>query len=331
MTGNMETDAATLLANLEAANVVAEPETVVVEPVEPVVEAVVEPVVPAVVEPVPPVVEEDETKATDRFRTKSWDEVDALAATITAQSKGKIPLKEALAQAEQMLGKAVAEPEAVVDPITALETERAEIKARLDKVAEDESVYTKAIRDDQAREQELLLEIRDAKAAKAQTELQQAQAADTEFDAEWQADIADAVKEFGEDAMKDEGAIGRAMLTEFDLAAKDPAHRYHRQWKNGTLSPLDVARHVAARDGIAPVTKAAAAAVVAAPVVVPPVARVFPASGGARPAPVPVQNAATVQAAQRERIVKAGGDANALAAVFQEALGGAVDVGIRMA
>lgn len=284
------------------------------EPAEPVAEG--EPAEPAAA-PAPTV---DPDEAAGRYRLKG-----KLAAVAQLTKEG-MPEQEAI---ERVYGKTAAEPAAEPtptpeDPVSKLETERAEIQARIDAAMNDDggALLTPELRKDMRRETELLVEIRDAKLAKEQAEAQAQQSEDEQFDAEWQAESATLNEWYG-DAAKDDGALGRVFLEEGSKAAKDPSHRFHRHWQSGTFTPLTIGPLLAAELNI---SRASKAPPVAAPVTPPAPPRVLPVSGGARTAPPPVNNAAVAQAQQRERIATAS-SADDIEAVYAEANGGATPRG----
>lgn len=332
---NMETESAdALLAKLEAATPVAEaPEPaateVVTEPVATVetetpTEETVPTETPTEEKPAEETPPPSDDEAQGRYRLKG-----KLAAVAQLVKEGGMTEQEAI---DRVYGQAKADSAATAteapalepDPIAVLEAEQAEITARLERAAEEESVYTPALRKDQKRELEITLEIREAKAAKAAAEAQQAKAAEAEVDAKWDADVAQVQTLYG-DTAKDDGPLGKAILDEYDLAAKDASHPFHALWNSANLSPLVMAPYVAAKLGIAPASKATPAPAAT------PETRRLPIPGGARTTPAPTTSAATQAAAQRERVTKAGGDANALANIFEEANGGSREIGIRMA
>jgi hypothetical protein len=254
----------------------------------------------------------DPDEAQGRYRLKG-----KLAAVAQLTKEG-MDEQEAI---DRVYGKAVEaspepEKEPAPDPIALLETEQAEVQARLDQAAEDGSVLTPALRKDMKREAEITLEIRDAKAAKAEAERQQAQAAEAKEDEQWNDEVGQVIELYG-DAAKDDGVLGKAILNEYDKAAADPKHPFHALWNNNTLTPLVMAPYVAAKIGVQPVAKATPTAPIAAA----PEAKRPAVSGAARTVPNPVNNQAAVEAARKERLVKAAssGSAEEMEKIFAEA------------
>lgn len=252
-------------------------------------------------------------------------------------AEGRFRLRGKLAAVAQLVKEGISEPEAIQrvygeftnepepktepeppkpDPIEALQKEQAEITAKLDEAAKDGAVLDSDLLKLMDRKAEIRLEIRDAKAAKAQAEAEQAQAAEAEADKQWNEDLTTVHGMYG-DTSKDDGELGKAMIDEFDKAAKDKKHPFHALWNEGTLTPLVMAPYVAAKKGIQPVAAKSAAppAKPAAPVQEP---RRAPVSAAQRSTPPPASNAAAVRQAQKEAIAKAT-SADEIADIFAKA------------
>src|SRR6185436_17081835 len=120
----------------------------------------------------------------------------------------------------------------------------------------------------------------EAKAAKAEAERQQTQAAEEAAEAQWRTDVSQVMQTYG-DSAKDNGPLGKAMIDEYDKAAQDPKHPFHALWNEGRLSPIIMAPYVAASLGITPRAAAPAPVPVTPPT---PAPRVLPVPGGARTA-----------------------------------------------
>jgi hypothetical protein len=290
-----------------------EQQTEPAEPTEPTAEA---PTGEPAAEPAPTI---DPEEAAGRYRLKG-----KLAAVAQLTKEG---MSEAEA-IERVYGKSPTapteptEPAAPVeDPVAKLETELADVRTKLKTAAAEGVLYNDELDALNERRSELLIEIREAKGAKAraeaEAEAQAQQSEDEQFDAEWQTESATLAEWYG-DAAKDDGALGRVFLEEGSKAAKDPSHRFHRHWQSGTFTPLTIGPLLAAELNISRVSKAPAAAAPQSP---PPPSRVLPVSGGARTTPPPVNNAAVAEAQRRERIAKAT-SADDIEAVYAEANGG---------
>lgn len=284
---------------------------------------------PAQPEPEAPKAEDviDPEEASGRFRLKGK------AAALAMLVKSGVPEEEA---AKRIYGEALAKAEAqhetpaepAEDPVAKLETALAEVRARQDARAEEGAVVDKDFLADNRLEAQLERELEQAKAAKVaheqRAQQEREQQADTEFDRAWTSEIEEVVGIYG-DTAKDDGALGKAMLNEFEEAGKNPQHKLHRHYNAGTLTPLVMAPYVAAKLKIAPAgAQPAAPAAPAAPTPPAPAQRVLPVPGGARPAAPPVSNQAIVESERRQRLAAAAASGNAedMASIFSEATGG---------
>lgn len=280
----------------------------IAEPAEP-----ADPAEPAATsEPAAPV---DPDEASGRYRLKG-----KLAAVAQLAKEGMAE-EEAI---ERIFGKSpaatAAEPEPAPapapDPVATLETELAEVRTKLKAAAADGALYNDELDTLNERRSELLLEIRDAKAAKQQAEQQAQVSEDEQFNAKWQAETDQLIGMFG-DAAKDGGVLSEAFLAEGDLAAKDPKHRFHHHFSSGTFTPLTIIPFLAAEKKIALASATPATQAPAAPAS----PRVLPVSGGNRTAPPPVNNAAVAQARTREALATAS-SADDMESIFAAANGG---------
>lgn len=276
---------------------------------------------------VPPV-DETETVA-DRFRFKSQtpaERAKIAAAKQIADNEG-IPFSDAYVRvlglnAKQEEPAAEAEPEPAPDP---LQARLAEVQAALDAAAEEGSLYGPELRKLQREEAELLADIKIAKVqaeeqARYEAELQQ-QEAKSAADAIWDEDVSEIQQLYG-DAALDTGPLGKAISDELDKIEKSPNHRFHEAFQKGKLLPMDIAPYLAARLGIAPVSKSSAAPAQPATPVAKAQPATLPVSGGHRTTPTVPINPAQKQAALQSSLAQASVDPDAAAELLDAALSG---------
>lgn len=234
-------------------------------------------------------------------------------AAVALLTKQGVPEEEAVARVYgPVKTDPTPEPTPEPDPIAILEAEKAEIQARLDAAAEDQSLFTPELRKDLAREAEINAAIKEAHAAKAAQQNAQVQTAQQKWEADWDKSTDIVSKTYAEADIAPESPLAKAVAAEIDVIANDPKHPLHG---NAELPELLFAKH-AVRLGIAPKSKAAPAPT--------PEPRVLPASGRQTTTPAPVVNPATVanDFARREAEALAAGNDAELYALAEEQLTG---------
>lgn len=285
-------------------------EAVPADAVEPVIEEVIPPVVELTTEvepPAPAPAPADPEEAKGRFR------LEGKLAAVAQLTKGGMSEEEAI---DRIYGRSVApepepqEPE--VDPVAQLEAELQAIGERLDAASEDQSLYTPEIRKDMKREVEIREELRVQKARLEANQNAQVLTAQQQWDADWD-NSAKWVVEHYDDASNPESPLSKGVSAEIAEIANNPKHPFYG---NPNLPKILYAQH-AADLGIAP--KKAAANPASAKII-----PIYPASGGHKTSPPPVQNQAQIQAdfTARQSKAIAEGDFETLRALNEESLTG---------
>lgn len=263
---------------------------------------------PAVV-PLPEEEEETPSGAPKRISMKGLPDADRykIASAISLAKAEGISFEEATARlAPPKVEAAPAAP----DPVAVLEAEAAEIEARLDAAAADNSLFTPELRKDLKRQTEIERQITKENFKRDKAEAVQVQTVQQKYDADWDASVATAIATYAEEHTKAGSTLANAVSSEVEKIASNPLHPLYG---NSELPELLFAKH-AARLGIPPKAR-----------VTPPVSgRVLPASGASAPLPSPVQNEATQKEAYKIRMAQAfkSGDPDEAARIAEEELTG---------
>lgn len=234
-------------------------------------------------------------------------------AAVALLTKQGVPEEEAVARVYgPVKTDPTPEPEPEPDPIALLEAEKAEIQARLDAAAEDQSLFTPELRKDLAREAEINTAIKEAQQNKASQQAAQVQTEQQKWEAKWDASAEAVNATYNEADIKPEAPLAKAAAAEIDQIANNKSHPLYG---NPELPELIFAKH-AVKLGIAPKAKAAPTPE--------PSSRVLPASGSRGTTPAPVVNPATVanDFAKREAEAHARGDDRELYLLAEEQLTG---------
>ena len=131
-------------------------------------------------------------------------------------------------------------PEPEPDPIALLEAEKAEIQARLDAAAEDQSLFTPELRKDLAREAEINTAIKEAQQNKASQQAAQVQTEQQKWEAKWDASAEAVNATYNEADIKPEAPLAKAAAAEIDQIANNKSHPLYG---NPELPELIFAKH----------------------------------------------------------------------------------------
>lgn len=259
----------------------------------------------------------EEDKSPERLRLTGLSEADRLlmrAARDLAKAKN-IPLDQAFSQLSPAVKVAGPAPDPTPDPITALETELAEVQARLKQAADDNSIFDTSLRADLKKETDLERQIEKTKADKANVAATAAQTENQTWLQQWEASENWATTHFPDLAVPT-SSLAQAVTAEVGTIGKNPNHPL---FGNSQIPQLLCTKH-AAELGIAPKAKTA-------PVVPPPVKATpsgfMPAPGGGSHNPPPLDSdAKKAHFQQREAQARKTGDADELYRLAEEDLTG---------
>lgn len=193
-------------------------------------------------------------KKPPQYRFRPSDPVEALAFDIRKNSQkagNPIPLKDALAQAEQILKK---EDKPADEPsdLDKWKAELTEVQKALDKSSQDKELFTPEVRKNQRRETELERMIEAEEKRRSADEADQQAKSKAEFETAFNASLKEA-EELYPDSKNPDSELSKAITAEIDTILSNKKHPLHGE---SDLPMILTAKH-AARMRIAPQAKAA--------------------------------------------------------------------------